>query len=187
MEQLYLVENRTYKFNIYNDYFGHRELIIVDENGDEITLGVTNTWAFKSGKEYTGPITRTDGKAYAEGTTKQIQKIRIDFTPDIGYNISGTNIGQLKGRTGADLLQKFKVYASEGNLVNPNQEKFIVVFSRVEDFNYNEELKNEFLTSMIPAGLIPKQRLDPTVVDEFTYVDSSPLVLSDGSNFNFVN
>lgn len=43
MEQLYLVENRTYKFNIYNDYFGHRELIIVDENGDEITLGVTNT------------------------------------------------------------------------------------------------------------------------------------------------
>lgn len=159
MKQIYLIDGNTYTFYIYNDYFGHRELIVEDSAGDEITSGVTNTWAFKSGKEYTGNVTRIDGKVYAENTDKEIQKIKIEFTPTIGGNLLGDDLAYLRGRTGSDLQQEMKAFASAGSAVNPNREKFIIVFSRSDDFNYNTELKDLFLSSMIPAGLIPEERL----------------------------
>ena len=154
MASLYLISGTSYTFNIYNDYFGHRELRIEDSAGTEITTGVSFQWEFKSGVAYSGQVDREDGKIYKQGTKKQVQQTKIIFNPD--GSLDGSVV-YLTGRTGDDLSQPLSINASAGSDVNPGQEKFTVLFENSTSYSGNSELISLFTNSMMPAGLIVKQ------------------------------
>lgn len=103
-----------------------------------------------------------DGVWYEEGTDRVIKKSKIEFTPTIGGNVTASPVYISDERTGIKRV-RLDVESSYTEEEYPGLREFTYLFARDKDFPKSQKMVDQFLKTNIPAGIIIKDILYPTI------------------------